>query len=88
MAIGLTSEQLINRFIKRSIYWKGKLEGQLEAVEIGESPILAKAINDIPKIPDIPVELIKMTPYILAFADTIVANNNEMFKLFPRSELS
>jgi len=83
MVVGLTSEQLVDKFLERSIYWENKLKGQLEALEHGESPELAKVVDALDNVPKIfSTKLVKMTPYIWAFADTITANNVEVFKAF------
>ena len=89
MIVGLTSEQLVDKFLERSIYWENKLKGQLEAIEHGESPELAKAVDAVGNASQIiPLELVRMTPYIWAFADTIVANNIELSKAIPSSKPS
>lgn len=85
MAIGLSAEQPVNKFVERWLYWHDKLKGQVEAIEAGESPALANAVESVSGV-GLPVELVKMTPYIKAFADTIEANNLALAKHIPHGK--
>ena len=86
MAIGLTSKQLVDKFLECSIHWRDNLEGKLEAIEHGESPELDRITSNLLESANLPVELVKMTPYILALADMIVANNTALTKVIPHVE--
>ena len=77
MALGLTSEQLIETFLDNWQERISELQAQLDASATGESPEMAQWLSDrLNRIPDIPIEYTKLLmPILRAFMDTIAKNN-------------
>ena len=81
MVIGLTLKQLVETFLERLECRSEELKGEIQAMKAGESPTKLKAFSKLlAENPNLPPE---MMPFLMAFADTIVANNIVLSKVIP-----
>ncbi len=88
MAIGLTTEQLLQNFSEYSKQWNLRLTASVLTAEAGVNPDMSSFVENFrKKFPNIPDDiLIGIMSWLFAFMDTIVSNNEELAKTIPHVE--